>query len=137
MRLIDIRSAIAGAGLAAGIFGLVSMTTAPPYHVLHIQTEGVPTPNQMMRVVEGTPFTVPGGKVFVLTGLGESGTGGGTTTLSVDGVPEVSGNLTSSCWPTLPSILPVASGFAVQAGSVVEVTGAGSASRAWGYLADA
>ena len=34
-----------------------------------VQVEGIPTPSQMMRVVEGTPFTVPSGKAFVATGV--------------------------------------------------------------------
>ena len=34
-----------------------------------IQVEGIPTPAQMMRVVGGTPFTVPAGKLFVATGV--------------------------------------------------------------------
>ena len=39
-----------------------------------IQVEGIPTPQQMMRVVEGTPFIVPAGKRFVVTGLGSTTT---------------------------------------------------------------
>jgi len=35
-----------------------------------VQVEGVPTPQQMMRVKQGTPFTVPAGKLFVVTGVG-------------------------------------------------------------------
>ena len=66
---IDVRSTIAGAGLVAGIFGLVSMMQAPT-HLPPFQILGVPTPQQMMRVVEGQPFTVPHGKLFVATGCG-------------------------------------------------------------------
>jgi hypothetical protein len=38
-----------------------------------ITVHGIATPEQMMRVVEGTPFTVPAGKLFVVTGLASTG----------------------------------------------------------------
>ena len=87
-------SALAG----AGILGLVLLATSAsqahpttfPANPFPVTVEGIPTPQQMMRVVEGQPFTVPAGKVFVLTGLGKAGSGGQLISFQVDGVTEVS-----------------------------------------------
>lgn len=38
-----------------------------------LEVLGVPSPQQMMRVEEGTPFTVPTGKLLVITGLASNG----------------------------------------------------------------
>lgn len=34
-----------------------------------LSIRGIPEPQQMMRVVQGAPFTVPSGKLFVVTGV--------------------------------------------------------------------
>ena len=143
MKLIDIRSAFAGAGLVAGIFGLVSITTAPPpYHVFHIQIEGVPTPNQMMRVVEGVPFTVPEGKLFVVAEAASRGSGTDSTNRK-DSFIEFDGEVvyavrlsTGDGYPSHPVV-----GLVAPAGTVVSVREENDLGTdqglVLGYLADA
>ena len=100
-----------------------------------VHVEGIPRPEEMMRIEEGTPFTVPAGKALVLTALG-SAQGGSMTTLLVDGVAEFEKAMTTS--PTPGSMMFVPAGFRIDAGSVVTVsTGFPADGRAWGYLVDA
>ncbi len=70
-------SALVGLCAALAVFGLTSMvqTTRPIVLELKgpVRVEGIPTPQQMVRVVEGSPFTVPVGKLLVVTGTGATG----------------------------------------------------------------
>jgi len=54
-----------GKSPAQHLFSTLGLTINGP-----VQIEGIPTPSQMVRVVEGMAFTVPHGKVLVVTGLG-------------------------------------------------------------------
>ena len=56
---VNVLPALMGAGLAFFASGAQTFTATPINSPLVI--EGILTPAQMMRVVEGHPFTVPGG----------------------------------------------------------------------------
>ena len=100
----------------------------------------------MMRVMGGTPFTVPQGKLFVVTGLGSTTTLSVLTELSVsvefDGVPVVSaliiagdGNNLTGGGPAIPSVPP---GIVANEGTVVSVSmNFVDPGVVLGYLADA
>ena len=145
MKLIDIRSALAGAGAVALILGLVSMMQAPT-HIPPFEIKGIPTPNSMMRVTEGVPFTVPAGKLFVATGIG------GTlnnkdfwVNVVFDGeivltaIPTMTPGgvvVASGAGPSIPAIPP---GLVADNGTVVEVMDSLTLGKGvlLGYLADA
>ena len=101
-----------------------------------VQIEGVPTPSQMMRIVEGSPFTVPPGKVFVVTGTAFSSGAFGPSDVNVlfDGVSvlNVDGN-TGSPTGGASAIPP---GVVASEGTVVSVSSVGTGVLL-GYLADA
>lgn len=69
---------IAGIAAAGGLLLLMGAAQAiQPIKLFTIngpvEVTGIPRPDQLMRVVEGTPFVVPTGKLFVVTGLGSTG----------------------------------------------------------------
>lgn len=102
-----------------------------------IQVEGIPTPQQMMRIVEGQPFTVPPGKLFVVTGLGlaQLTTGFGAN-LRIDGQAILTYHWSSGVSP----FGDVPPGLVASAGSVVSTdttTPGGVHAVVLGYLADA
>lgn len=109
-----------------------------------IRVPYAPHPSDMVRFGQGSFFIVPSGKIFVLTALGTDATSG-LAHLRVNAQLEVS--CYSRIWaPTgnpghaldVPSFRPIPLGFALPAGSIVEVTSDfGSGGEAWGYLADA
>ena len=125
-------------GLALGVCAILSMSQASVIHT-PLRVEYMPHPRDMVQIKEGTPFTVPGGKVFVLTGLGsaQAGTTGGAWVM-VNGQVELSitsfaqgntvGNVPSV--GEIPTGLTSAPGSTLTVGSSVAGTG-----RAWGYLA--
>ena len=87
----------------------------------------------MIQIMEGTPFTVPPGGIFVLTALGAGPAGSHSTSVLVDGIEEIRsipnrGELT---------VKPVATGFTVQAGVTITLTNGLGEGRAWGYVVDA
>jgi hypothetical protein len=102
----------------------------------------LPRPQDSLEIQQGIPFIVPPGQLFVLTALGGSNDGfldsqTWVHALKIDGQVEVSA--AAACDNVvLPPLAHVPIGFAVGAGSTVEpvqIVGAASPSRAWGYLA--
>jgi hypothetical protein len=109
---------------------------------IRVIVDGIPTPQQMVRVESGIPYLVPDGKLFVLTGLGAAESSINHVRLIVNGVVEVgrdqmlNASLDGS-WDTT-SIAPAPPGFTAAPGDILEVTVEGvEAGRAWGYLVDA
>lgn len=146
-------SLLVGVGLAALAF--VSMAQSPQPAVPSLARPSVQTvirPQDMLRIREGLPFTVPVNKWFVVTALGtqapaSSSMGSGTVELKVDGVAELrafSGMMNSSIGSDAigngTSMREVPRGFAIPAGSLIEVSDSNLSSMAeaevWGYLAD-
>ena len=148
---VSVAATVATAPLVAFHFGipmvlLVSSQsptfTATPIPPTKTQILGIPTPQQMMRVVEGMPFTVPPGKIFVATGLSFTtllsvSSGGKGINLNVDNIVAVHTRIGGQFAPT--QVVPLPGGLTASAGSVLDVGGgdSGSDTSAWGYLADA
>jgi len=149
-------SALFGAGLLALVLVAVSaqhVLTNPtpqtkqwPVEVTQLmRIEGIPAARDMVVVREGEPYTVPEGKLFVLTGLGVNSSGL-SGSLWVDGVREAAttfdvGNGSGWGREHLPSVIAMPAGFTANGGQTVEArggfTGDPNDARAWGYLADA
>lgn len=93
-------------------------------------------PRDWVRIDPSTPLTVPAGKVFVLTALGENVVGVGAATLRVNGVTAFASSYSAAGAPSLAqqTMADACTGFQVRAGDVVSVDP--GATRAWGYLAD-
>lgn len=121
--------------LTVGVLGLVALTSSQsPLLPTGYRIEYLPHPRDYVQITSGTPYTVPSGKLFVLTALGAINGVSGPTALVVDGtvqatVPSQAAN--PVCYPAT-----AASGLTVAAGGVIEVSvGSPGSSRAWGYLA--
>ncbi len=113
----------------APLAGLDPELTRPPAFAVH--------PRDFVQIKEGTPYTVPAGKLFVLTALGNT-VAEMHTELFVNGVAEAESSNAQSTGNAV-SMKRVPRGFAVAAGSVITLTSLWSApddGRAWGYLAD-
>lgn len=157
MKSIEIqpRSALVGATLLG--LGLLSMSavqsiefvpdTAPGVSQVFISPgtpltiNGIPTPQQMARVQEGTDLTVPPGKVFVVTGLGSYsaendlrvGVRFGAQTVLAATISQLTG---SGAGPAVVSVPP---GMVAQSGELVQAVtlqGAGPYAVVLGYLAE-
>ena len=141
---IELLSALGGAAL----FGVAFVTAGSaqnPRRVspneltigdqLTVRVVGIPEPRNMVVIAEGAPFTVPLGRLFVLTGLGKAGEGGPLISFTVDGQEELTVRMESTSGRV--SIRAVPPGLSMASGSVAAVTGGGGDARAWGYLIDA
>ena len=84
-----------------------------------------------VRILNGSPFTVPAGTRFVATGLGRTSSQGGEVGISIDGVTVWFGSLTSNAQTTHD----VPSGVVAGPGALVSATG--TAAVVLGYLIDA
>lgn len=129
-------SVLAGAAIVGLVFLTSSQALTP---VGGYRIEYLPHPRDMVQIKEGVPYTVPAGKIFVLTALG--GSGYGPRVLRVDGIEESLGGFYNSATYSgvVPgnSVVEVPIGFTARAGSIVDVGNGstGGAGRAWGYLA--
>jgi len=126
---MSVVSATLGALLAGAIFVSMAQTTVgTPTRIQYI-----PHPRDMVQIQQGTPYIVPTGKLFVLTALGDRGICGNSSSLSVNGQPEV-----YSFYANGNSMSAAAPGFTVAAGSTISLGGGCSndptGGRAWGYL---
>ena len=107
-----------------------------------VSVKEMPSPHDMVVIrQENGPYTVPGGKLFVLTGLGNTSyVDNSYTDLHVDGVLEIGmeHDVRSSPSPASCTIAPIPAGFTVHSGSVITLDGrTDRVHRAWGYLVDA
>ena len=141
MRPFTIHPSSILAGVLLTGLALLSMSQTPVLNARTINVQYLPNPRDYVQVREGTPFIVPGGQLFVLTGLGEIGTCC-CAQLSVDGQIEVTGGVMSfgvngAAVAQVSSVSPVPPGLTVPAGATITVLGNGPAclGRAWGYLA--
>ena len=103
-----------------------------------IRIEYQPHPIDMVQIKEGTPFTVPTGKVLAITGLGGTRINSFSIALYVNGTVEASTYISLTNGTNDCLVAPVPSGLTALPGSVVHVTGGEAApddARAWGYLA--
>jgi|SRR5688572_23762457 len=132
------------AGIAIAVVGLVVVGAKapkvqgflrPPPRAFEII--GIPAPNDMVTIkAELGPFTVPPGRLLVLTGLGHIGVCTGcSVALVIDAAVELNANVNITSGQC--SIAPIPTGFAIPSGSVVTFAGCCAPNaRAVGYLAD-
>ncbi len=137
-------SALTGAaGLALVLLATSASQTHPgPQRVTivgPVSISGEYDPRDAVVVREGAPFTVPTGKLFVLTGLGRVSGSGSSAALKINGATELRTYNGSGNDPTEPTVRPLPPGLTANAGDVVDVDNgaSGSDGRAWGYLVDA
>lgn len=92
-------ASIAVGALGCGILFL-TMSQGGLQASMPLRVEYMPHPRDVFRIEEGTQYTVPTGKVFVLMGLGNrlSGTGGVTVQLQANGVTEQMTGANGSYW---------------------------------------
>jgi hypothetical protein len=129
-------------GLASGVLILVSMSQAPPLNARNVNVQYLPDPRDYVQIREGVPYTVPAGKLLVMTALGQAalppcGTEPPRTALKINGLQEAtSWSGTCGGGGDLSSVIRVADGFTAAAGSIVEVESIpAGAGRIWAYLA--
>lgn len=132
-------------GLAGGVGALLLMSQSPLTTLPTGRVEVGPHPRDMVHIDEGSTFTVPTGKYFVLTGLGRVEQPG-FAVLRVNGQNEVSSYVNygsnGAYWSSSQNsttVVPAPQGFTAQWGATIEVMTPGVPphdGRAWGYLAD-
>lgn len=142
MKSIQLHPLVLLGGGAIAVLAVVSLaqspqpftpvvSTRPPQLIVH--------PRDYVQIIEGMPYTVPIGKLFVPTALGMSiRTGSGSVQLRVSGQYVCSNDAASGSTGTQPSMLEVPRGLSIPAGSLVEVLGGqpGYPAQTWGYLTD-
>jgi hypothetical protein len=129
-----ILAAIVGSALTLAVVGLMSMTQVLPAGQ-HVIVSYGPEPRDMVQIKQGTPYVVPAGKIFVLTGLGDA-EALDYARLVVNGQIEaiISTGCSNGGGSSLVAVPP---GFTVQAGSTISAEATGTINgRAWGYLAN-
>ena len=150
MRPIQVHplSALIGAAVLAVPFALMSLqgSSATPYPhqalPIPVSVQEMPDPRAFVQIrEEDGAYTVPAGRIFILTGIGTRVVSGqSSANFNVDGVAEVGAFYDSQGYdnPGFCSVSAAPTGFSVSAGRVISLSGStGNEARAWGYLADA
>jgi hypothetical protein len=103
-----------------------------------IQVAGIPTPQQMMRVVEGSPFTVPANMLFVVTGTAVDAwnTNSGHQTL-FNGTVVLNSRIHNGVGTGALSVMPIPPGLVAPAGTSIDCAAGAGKGIVLGYLADA
>jgi len=132
------KSALVGAGvvLLAGVLSAQQIANRfVSVRVLETPTlQMAPHPRDFVRIVEGTPYTVPAGRILVVTAMGSViGIGGNWAICAVNGadavfvwIDQVGGGVTE-----------IPTGLTAQGADVVDVRTAGQTGVLLGYLVDA
>ena len=122
-------------GLGIAVLALVTMGQSAD--IAHTRVAvvspvlGPAHPRDFIEILEGAPYTVPAGRLFVVTALGRSATGGVNVSLFIDGVQKANVVINPHSMNAFPA------GLAVPPGKVIEVTSDLSQSgQVWGYLVD-
>lgn len=110
---------------------------AVPSNDLRPRMEYGPRAADLVVVRDGSPLTVPPGKLFVLTALGTNTNVGAGGWLTVDGANEVFFNPYPNGSFSASSHAAVPQGFVVHPGSTIDLVGntPGYGYSAWGYFA--
>lgn len=126
-----------GQGAISHAWGYLAEASAPSANVPKYRVPLSPHPRDMVVLREGTPYTVPAGKLFVLTSLGMTRHVNASSILRINGQADCKGPSSDEVQSTLTE-MPL--GRSVPAGSVLEVVSSAAAAdlpaRAWGYLSD-
>jgi hypothetical protein len=143
-----------GAAALGGVLWLVSAVQAPastgaataravsqiPLTISNpIEVKGVPVPGNAVRIVEGTPYVVPAGRILVLTALGRAEVTLGLCTLQFDGQTVATAEPNSSTAAGAKcSMVELPPGLVAASGSTVTVqyqfSPSNPGAQAWGYL---
>lgn len=121
-------------GIAAAVAILITMSQAAPTGMAYPpRIEYGPHPRDMVQIVEGTPFIVPAGQIFVLTAMGTT-FGNGNCILQLNGQTSELGAWNAS--GSTMGMHEVPMGFTVPAGSSISLLNQSNpgTARAWGYL---
>jgi hypothetical protein len=121
-------SLLVGAAMI-GVIGLTVSATPPAggptgRDAQLVTIDGQPAARDMVVIHQGSPYTVPAGKILLITQYGDSGVLDVLTAgVNVDGVGVVkrrafcNGGVSSY---DIPSLHPISGGYPVHAGSIVE-----------------
>ena len=123
-------------GLVLGVFCFLAMGQATVPTPLRVEYR--PHPRDMVTIKGSLPFTVPTGRILIVTALGSTRTDASNyVALQVDGQDEVTHPGSPG---TVSSVEALPVGLRIDAGSIVTMlNGNGQPNvhgRAWGYLAD-
>jgi len=151
-----LKGALLGAGTALAVVLLSSfqstisqmlrVVVTNPVELKTVDTNPVGSflhPRNSVRIREGTPFTVPVGKLIVLTSMGsiEVSSAVQNTVLTIDGVDEAVVRYSTTQMSTATStVTPLPEGLVAGEGQVVavaELDPTDEAGVAWGFLVDA
>ena len=135
--------------LGAAVLGLVALATSAQRtseflghgsHPDEIRVLGIPDPRTAVLIREGTPYTVPSGKLLIVTAVGMTNAPSteNRSVLRLDGKEEVTTFLTTAAGGSSLVEFP-SPGIRAVSGQVVEADtlSSGNDGRAWGYLIDA
>lgn len=141
----NFRSAIVGAIAVSGLLAAVafrsptpaaqSVASAFPISVAisgPVEVAGIAKPKAMVVITDSAPYTVPAGKLFVLTAVGSTGAWS-PVTFYADGAQVVSA--IQNAGGAYATMMEVPQGFSAGPTSVLSVS-SGVNGRAWGYLVD-
>lgn len=139
MVTLSVRSLAVGLVLGASVVVAMGFTASQTaLGILRVQY--TPHPRDMVQIEEGTPYTVPTGKILVVTAVGTPQLlANGITCLYADNnlvtTAAAVGDLTT-IHGSMPTMVAMPQGLTLHSGSVVVPQGpfVGSG-RAWGYLA--
>ena len=120
-------------GVLAATVVLMSMGQSSPV-LGPPRIEYGPHPRDMVQIKEGTPYTVPVGRIFVLTGLGSTLTASGLTFFKVNGEDLLIGGWSGGVGGQTATVAPIPMGCTVAGGSVISLVSGAGQGRAWGYL---
>ncbi len=119
MRSIQLHVPSLAIGVAACALLLVSMSQGAP-QISPPRVSYGPHPRDMVQIKEGTPYVVPTGTVFTVTGIGSVYNSAINTTILVDNMQELwafnGGGVAGKC-----SVADVPQGLTVQAGQTITV----------------
>jgi hypothetical protein len=125
-----------GAVLAFAAFVCMSQVAIQPFPSARFQYG--PHPRDFVRIQEGAPFTVPAGRILVITAVGGPLTPSIAATVQVNGVGVT--NAFADIYYNSPlTVRPISRFVTARAGDVVGVVGLGAAgtdARCWGYLSE-
>ncbi|MEO0479568.1 MAG: hypothetical protein AAF196_08820 [Planctomycetota bacterium] len=151
----DPRSALLGAvAVVVALFGLSAMQPAIPASSgglavpQPLRVAGLPAGKDMLTVQQGSPLTVPDGRVFVATGIGlsalsQSSDSEGLVSIVADGLTVLvvglgdSRSTGSLSTQQSASVFQLPQGLTAAAGSEISATTKNGAAVLFGYLEDA
>jgi energy-converting hydrogenase Eha subunit F len=146
-RTISLHPASLVFGLVFGVLVLLSMSQVPPLNARGTFIQYLPHPRDYVQVREGTPYTVPAGKILTITATGtiDFYNFSDWAQVKINGTVENESTAlaTTQMYNTVyfgNSMSATPAGFTAHSGDVVEVfssaTNGSLHARLWGFLSD-